>query len=353
MKLITFLVLAWTQLSAHAVTLETQSVAQYNFSNFTVYIGWQTMTKGFRMLEPQVPDSARAVLKTAGRGSRIYGGNCTHVYAVPEECNLIDAAVITDVWYWNRDVEVLWICKPFANSTSSAIEPSVKYGSIAVCVPPLRGTISEKWVDFWLSAWRSNGVNHFFVYESDTNIETLKHELDVTILKATWLKEKWVHQNGQAWAMTDCLYRTRSHGYSWSFFVDLDEIFHAGPFQNVSSLLQSLSSGISCVTFGSVMYNVEECVDGNETASLYDRMVYHTREAQGGNMMKHQWGRRKFVAAVSDWYSLEIHDCSYFTEDRIQHENATGPHIKHYRDAPFTATACSRNDSNIDAHWVI
>lgn len=218
-----------------------------------------------------------------------------------------------------------------ARHTGSSSPPA-----LAICVPVVFGRVSPAWLDDWLSWWTHLGASHATIYSMDVPEPRLANAVaanQLTWVDVSWLAAYDTHSHGQAWAMHDCLFRARTRGVRWAFFVDVDELlFIAAPGgSNATALLEAAAAAsvrslgttggngsgswrsANVVTFASVPYNTDVC-DDDDSSSLPARMRFRAPSAECApgpeDWDAKGWprdtqclgwaGRRKFAARVAE-----------------------------------------------------
>ena len=225
----------------------------------------------------------------------------------------------------------------------------------SVCIAaPLQltddGPLNAEWFAAWTAYHRELGVSHVFVYSAGQQPEPdLTRDVGITFdwLKLPWLGAFDTWNQGQMWAMHDCLFRARALEHRWTLFLDMDEVVRLPPQFTLHSLAAKLESdGKVGASFGSVPYLHGYCRPGTAAdATMTQKLSYRTLEPECEQWEGHPhvqasrcptWqGRRKFMIRPQATHKLHIHYPVVEAELYADLDSNDGFWVKHARGAPW------------------
>ena len=123
---------------------------------------------------------------------------------------------------------------------------------VALCIPPLYGSISAAGVQAHITHHRRLGVRRVYIYTTPALHCSSRHALaaiargsrgTVVIFDLPWIADhdgmQSYHGNSgaQVWALNDCIHRSAADGHEWSLSLDIDEFLFLNGVRNISALL--------------------------------------------------------------------------------------------------------------------
>lgn len=224
---------------------------------------------------------------------------------------------------------------------------------INVCVPVLRGHLSTDWLRVFEAWYARLGARHFTMYSMGVHDALqLGTRSTVEVVNVDWLTGYETWQDGQLWALHDCLYRSRAAGFKWGLFVDVDELLQLPTGMDLRDLIADMERDRKAVaTFGSVPYLFTRCTaaSGAETM-IVDRMKYRARfpECQNAMLPRDMCdgppGRRKLLVRLHQVERLSIHS-AFVARNKFWHVNASEAWLRHIRGVVSASGFCSNSDS--------